>query len=362
MEAVTISDLSSRLLEENRHALNARFQQRKVQGAKIDADMWLQHIRHRILPLVDAVYESETKADNKRSSTEIQSRCFQTLNQLYEVSLDLFSAGHFTETTGLLPEALASLWDETLPALASTLSMGPKVVAGKLSNCVLTIAKSQSGSVRGWLDLLQRVSAKVRSVEELMSAGQVAAWAAGLPEHRCAAVEIAKSLPADLVACLLNLPAHVSEQDLQELLLGLGVNPWQKSLLAEDTYGIKLVARCGAFQGFGGVFLFPPTVFQDDRNIYATDGKSVWRLLADSFGQAFIRCDLSREETKRLAARGSPTIDKSGKVSWANDSASMPELANSTSSACDGQTLAVTIPSSFHVYLITQFNWASSQR
>lgn len=362
MEAVAISENCRSLLEENRHALNARYLQRKAQGAKIDAQLWLQHVQQRILPLVDAVYESERQRDSAQVNSEIQSRCYQTLIQLYEVSLDLFSAGHFAETTGLLPEALAALWDKALPDLASILAKNPKQVAGKLSNGVLSIAKSQSGSVQVWLDCLKRIAGKLNSVDELLRAGEVAAWVAGLPEYRTAALEIAKQLPAQIMAGIFNLPGDLSEIALSKLLQSWRENPWQSLDSGQEATGVRLVARCGAFQGYGGVFLFPPTVFEQDRHIFASDGKSVWMLLADGFGQTFCRSELSSVASKYRAAKGSPAIDKSGNITWDDHCVAVPELEGWSSAAFDGQTLAVTVPTSFHIYLITNFDSTSSPK
>lgn len=359
METVVISDLCRHLLEENRQALNARFQKRKAQGAKIDADMWLLHVQRRILPLVDRVGDYAKQNEANFGNADIQSRCFQVLNQMYEVSLDLFSAGHFTETTGILPEALAQLWDQTLCKIPHLLMKNPKLIAGGLSNGVLSIAKSQSGSVQTWLASLERVAAEVDSADHLMQAGKVAAWTAGLPEFRNSALEIARQLPVAIVRSLLRLSEDLSDENVQQTLVEWQNNPWHSVKDGLEQAGIVQVARCGAFQGFGGVFLYPPKVFQHDHSIFASDGKSVWLLKADSFGQSFHRCDIANESSRR-AAKGSPSIDKNGVVTWKKDFAAMPELSGATSQACDDHTLAVTIPTSFHVFLITNTSTQSS--
>ncbi len=359
METVVISDLCRHLLEENRQALNARFQKRKAQGAKIDAQMWLLHVQRRILPLVDRVGEYAKQNEVNFGNADIQSRCFQVLNQLYEVSLDLFSAGHFTESTGILPEALAQLWDQTLCRLPNLLMKNPKLIAGGLSNGVLSIAKSHSGSVQAWLASLERVAAQVESVDHMMQAGKVAAWTAGLPEYRNSALEIARQLPVAIVRSLLTLSEGLPDQQVLQTVNDWQNNPWHHAKDRREQPGIVQVARCGAFQGFGGVFLYPPKVFKHDQSIFASDGKSVWLLMADSFGQSFHRCDVANQTSSR-AARGGPSIDKNGVVTWMKDSAAMPELSGSTSQACDGHTLAVTIPTSFHVFLITNTSEQSS--
>jgi hypothetical protein len=114
------------------------------------------------------------------------------------------------------------------------------------------------------------------------------------------------------------------------------------------------VAVCGAFRGWGGTFSHPPQVFVVDQQIYATDSQQVWRLQADLFGTALLRCDVSAKINRRKPARDVPQIDDDGHVHWRTETKSFPHLAMPTSQACDGQTLAVTLADSFHVYLIAQ--------
>ena len=339
--SVPISELGCKLLEQNRESLNQRYLQRRAQGAKLEDIGWLFHLRHRVLPIVEAV------------ALVLPEGCTRTLNDLYDVSLDLFAVGHFSETTGLLPQALSQLWEFTLPRLAKQLARDPRRVTGSLSNAVLSIAQSRPESVERWLSALNRAGPLTTSVEQLLQIGKVSAWYAGYPEYRTMAVELAQSLPAEIVKPLFQLPASLRDNDVSELLVRWQADPWACRLeTIANSSAIARVSSCGDFRGFGGVFLQPPQVFLSEQQLMATDNHSVWQVIADSFGQTFHRVDLMADVSRRKPRKGVPQIDAHGLVTWSGHTLSCPELANSTSQAFDGRTLAVTLRNSFHLFLI----------
>ncbi len=339
--SVPISELCCRLLEQNREALNHRYLQRRAQGARLEDSNWLFHLRQRILPIVDAV------------AVILPEGCTRTLNDLYDVSLDLFAVGHFSESTGLLPRALSQLWELTLPRLAKQLARDPRRVSGSLSNAVLSIAQSHPESVDRWLNTLNRAGTLANTVDQLLQIGQVAAWTAGYPEYRTAAVKLAQSLPVEISRTLFQFPASLSDNDVSELLGRCLVDPWAYRLEnSMSPPAIVRVGSCGAFRGFGGVFLEPPRVFLSERQLMATDNHSVWQVVADCFGNSFHRVETTAEIAGRKPAKSVPQVDTYGTVSWSKHSLSCPDLANSTSQAFDGQTLAVTLRNSFHLFLI----------
>lgn len=338
---VPISDFCCRLLEQNREALNQRYLQRRAQGAKLEDSSWLFHLRQRILPIVDTV------------AAVLPEGCTRTLNDLYDVSLDLFAVGHFSESTGILPQALSQLWELTLPRFAKQMARDPRRVSGSLSNAVLSIAQSHPESVDRWLKTLNRAGPLANTVDQLLQIGQVAAWSAGYPEYRAAAVKLAQSLPVEVVRSIFEFPASLSDTDVSELLGQWLVDPWAyRSETTVNSPAIVRVGSCGAFRGFGGVFLEPPQVFLSGKQLMATDNHSVWQVIADSFGQSFHRVDTTADVSRRKAAKSVPQVDAHGLVSWNGRTLSCPDLANSTSQAFDGKTLAVTIRNSFHLFLI----------
>lgn len=338
--SVPVSEFCCRLIEQNREALNHRYLQRRAQGAKLEDSSWLFHLRQRILPIVEAV------------ATVLPEGCNRTLNDLYDVSLDLFAVGHFSESTGILARALSQLWEFTLPRLAKQLARDPRRVSGSLSNAVLSIAQSHPESVDRWLTTLNRAGPLANTVDQLLQIGQVAAWSAGYPEYRTAAVKLAQSLTVETVRSIFQCPASISDPEFTELLGRWLVDPWASAETTVNSPTIVCVGCCGAFRGFGGVFLEPPRVFLAGQQLMATDNHSVWQVVADCFGQSFHRVDTTADLSRRKPAKSVPQIDALGLVSWHHHSLSCPDLANSTSQAFDGKTLAVTLRNSFHLFLI----------
>jgi hypothetical protein len=122
--------------------------------------------------------------------------------------------------------------------------------------------------------------------------------------------------------------------------------------------GLSAVGQAGAFTGFGGVFSHPPTVRTVGGKLVVSVGDGGhWRMIADAFGVWFRRTD-----GLKMKPEPSPTdvaVDSSGTVKWGKVACKAPHLAGHTAVACDGETLAVTIPTSHHVFLFARTGGAT---
>ncbi|MBL8853478.1 MAG: hypothetical protein JNK57_05840 [Planctomycetaceae bacterium] len=338
-----ISEIGQTLLEENRDSLNERFRKSRAQGSKLDSAEWLDHVRRRILPIVDRVH------------VQLPERANRVLNELYDVSLELFSAGCFAETSGQVSVSLGQLWESSIPALAGIVARDPRRVAGSLSNAVVTLALAPSSVLPRWLQLITAAGPQCESVEQLLRVGSVAAWLAGLPEYRAAALRHGRLLPARLVRELLRLRAGTVDREVSAVLDAFEQDPWGNlSLSTSGNSTIRLVATCGAFRGFSGLFLYPPRVSCENQSLFVGDSINRWQISADAFGQSFHRADGSQAVSPAAKVSNVVKIDAKGLVTWGHQQQSFPELADCSSQAFDGRTLAVTLPNSFHVYLLAQ--------
>lgn len=342
-EPITLPLELQQLLSEHREVLNARFRQRQKQGAKIAPEAWLTHLRQRVLPLVLTV------------KVVLPERCNLVLNELYDVSLELFSTGHFAETTGVLHQGLAHLWEHTLLRFPMLLARDPRRIVGSLSNALLFIAQNTPAAVEPWLARMEAAGPSASSVDQLLQIGKVAAWLAGLPEYRASAMALARKLPAAILRPLLELNETTDDGHLVALFDKWEADPWAElNVNHEARSTIRQVAMCGAFRGFGGLFLVPPHVFCSDGQLFATDDECVWLLQADRFGQSFHRSEVRPPSAKKNRERTAAQIDPKGKITWQQDSLDLPEFVKSSSQAFDGTTMAVTLPSSFHLYLFAR--------
>jgi len=149
-----------------------------------------------------------------------------------------------------------------------------------------------------------------------------------------------------------------SAEQLRQLIQRLEQDPWikpEEALQATPPpQSIRLVAKAGAFRGFGGPFLRPPTVSCDQEGLIASDGEGRWRVLADACGVVLLRDSRMAKVIERVEFK----IDTSGNVSWQDELAPFPEFQAPVSHAGDGRTFAITIATSHHVFLIAKSAWS----
>ncbi len=332
------------LLEEQRDACNEKFRSRLTQGVRIDVAIWLRHVQERIAKIVDLIDE------------QLPERSRIALTELYDISLDLFAVGHLSDEGSSIP--LLRMWDELLPALGKWIARDPRRVVGCMCNATLKISQSDLQTAHRWIECMKSVGPMADSVEQLLGIGKMAAWRSGLAEYRLAALRIAASLPAAVVVKILDPVVLVSESDVRTLICRMEKDPW--CLPPEgNSYGIQLKNVSGQFlfgqfAGYGGYFFHPPVVYEIEGHLCVTDRKQVWRMDADIFGFRLHKIEMAPEELRDRSKNPTVEVDSRGRVSWDGFVSNHPELANASSYACDGTTLAVTIPTSFHVFLLTR--------
>ncbi len=330
------------MFEDQRDALNALFRSRIKQGAKIDSQAFAEHIRTRIVPCVEAI--SLVLPERTRLSTL----------ELFEVSLDLFMVGHF-ENESKTPH-LYRLWSEHLPKLAKHLACDPRRVAGSLSNALIKIEMQSSHTAERWLSHVETAAQYTESVDELLNLGKAAAWLSGMPHYRTSAIAAMRLLPKSLILRLLEMPLDLNEPDIHTSLEKMVVDPWYSILgsNSSDAMQVRQVGHCGAFVGFGGEMRKPPVVTANEGMLVASDGQHVWQIFADRFGAVTQRIDLSPFHENKIQKKTDPRLTTGGLIRWGESQLKRPDLANASSSAFDGGTFAVTIPTSFQVVLFAQ--------
>ncbi len=271
----------------------------------------------------------------------------------------MFRAGYWTSQTRL-PE-LSRLWREVLPGLAPLVAREPERVSGALSNAAVNL-DAYSARLDQWLNELARVGPLCESVSQLLQVNGVLAWRAGLARLRNSSLNLLRGLPPELAARTMGLKGAFDGSDWPQTLNRICRDRWFDPAKAAEPgitkETIREVARVADYRGMGGELMDLPVVFMDSEQLYVTDLQNTYRMEVDCFG-----CNLHaapevtlpktpRMKSKNVQLNGWPSIDAVGKVVWRNHERHMSYLAASNSQACDGQTLAVTIPTSFHVYLI----------
>jgi len=329
-------------LKADREGLNARFTERRLAGRQVDAGTFLEHLASVVDPIVRGV------------AAAFPERTRVAVRELYELSLDLFGAS-LLGSRAKLPQVDA-LWRKLLPSLGKLLAREPARLAASLSNAAYNLAQQPDARPDWWTEELREISADCGSVEELLECGKVLAWRAGMAQYRLAALKTARNLAPVLAARVLRLPRMTLAEQLPAVLDRLKHDPWlpaeQAAGSVKEAKTIAPVRTVGAFRGFGGAFLRPPKVTSAEGRLWVGDSESFWQLQADVYGWHLQRCGVGAGP----ASQGwqNIEIDHQGTVRWQELTARFPDLAEATSFACDGTTLAVTVPTSHHVFLLAR--------
>jgi hypothetical protein len=329
-------------LKADRQALNGRFVERRVAGCQIDAEAFLHHLATVVAPIVCEI------------ASVFPERARLAVGQLYDVSLELFGAS-LLGPAARIPEVEA-LWRRLLPSIPKALARDPARLVGKLSNAVVNVASQSGTRPEWWISRMVELAPQCETGDDMLSCGKFLAWQAGMAQYRVAALEVARKLPQTLKTRMLNLHSEMSPATVVAVIERLASDPWLS--VADAAVGrlhapaIECVREIGAFRGFGGPFVRPPTVSYADGSFWAGDGERRWQFFADEFGSYF-HAEGGGHVAKNEPAR-EVRVQSNGTVHWQDERKSFPFLAAATSFACDGATLAATIPTSHHVFLLAR--------
>lgn len=327
------------LLVAQRDSLNDRFAARQRGGARIEPAAFLAHVRESVAPLLAEV------------NARFPERATAVLTAMYDASLDLFAASLLGPEAKL--PAIVRIWTQVLPNAVTLLAREPVTLIGCLCNAVFQVAQQRGTRPDQWIDRIGVAVPHCQSVSDVLDAGVVAAWQAGLPQFREPALAAAERIKPKLATATLSLNAETPS----EVVAALRRDRWYRVGAVASAHGLSLVGHAGAFTGFGGVFSRPPTVrCESGRMVVSVDAVN-WQMIADAYGVWFRRVEETKIRPDPLPA--DVAIDSHGTIRWGRSSFKAPHLAGHTSLACDGETLAVTIPTSHHVFLFARTGGAA---
>jgi hypothetical protein len=323
-------------LEAGRPRFNALFAQARHQAPALDATAFAEHLRTTVAPVVDEV--ARVAPDRVGTVVEV----------LFELSLDLFGK----DLPSRCP-ALAEGWGKLLLGLPRHLAEAPRRLAGSITNALYNLAQVAGVRPGEWTDILLRLGGHCPDVGTLLEVGKVAGWRAGLAHFRDGALEACRRLPPALARAALGLPAGPGE--IEPIVRRLQADPWlhpAKCIGSPAGEGqLRIVARVGAFRGFGGLFLWPPGAAVVDGQLLVTDGTACWALTADVFGATLHPAGATLPKEAKSSAGGF-RLDARGTVSRDGQRQVFDDLRDSTSCAATATTLAVTVPLAHAVYLV----------
>jgi hypothetical protein len=324
-------------LEAGRERFNALFLQARRAAPNLEPAAFSEFLREAVAPVVERVAAAEPGAVR------------DVVDELYDLSLEIVGR----DLPARCP-VLVQSWTELLGALPAHLARRPRLFAGSVTNALYNLETTPGARPREWAESMARLGAIEPDVPALLEAGKVAAWRAGMAHYRHGALAACDGLSGPLAPAALGLSGGESSPDLDSVLRRLSADPWLHP--AEAARGIaerrlRLVARVGAFRGFGGSFLRPPRLTLADGHLFAYDGEACWVVHADLFGATLHRvgAEPPRGDSR---PRGPFQLDRNGIVRCGGRAQSFPELREAASAVSDDTMLAASVPFSHAVYVV----------
>jgi hypothetical protein len=234
------------------------------------------------------------------------------------------------------------------------LAREPRRLAASISNAAANLSTTAGAKPDWWVARLLALGPACANLQSLLDCGKVLAWQAGMVRFRASALEIVERLPPQLAAQSLGLDAQSSADALTRVIGRLRADVWltaeQAAQLSDPPRTLRIVGRVGDFRGFGGVFLRPPSVGCLGQSLFVSDGSGTWELLADAYGSELRRTSQSVATKTDSAVQ----ISAEGQVRWESEPVIFSELSGPQSYCAAGRTLAVTLTTSHHVYLLAR--------
>lgn len=329
------------ILRSNRTDFNARFNEARRSYPGLNGEQFAVVLREMVDPLIVAI-------------AELCPDCVaETTSVAYDVALEL--AGQNLVGPGGRNMAIGEGWRALLLSAVRHLAAEPRRVLPAISNALYHLASTPGARPAEWSRDLVRLADLCGSADEFLRLGQAAAWRSGLAHYRTAALALLDSLPEQLSLALLEVSSPTPWKEVRSLL---EQNRWYNPATPECDQMVKnerlrVVARAGAFRGFGGLFIEPPRVAVNGSSILVQSGSECWLLTADRFGATFHRCDPALFDASARQAKLPPGLEIAGSTIRRNGfTLNLDQLGMISSAAATDDTLALTSPLTHAVLLV----------
>jgi hypothetical protein len=234
-----------------------------------------------------------------------------------------------------------------LPKVAALAASEPGLAISALSNALHELAVTPGARPGEWVATLEAALPNAEDLETLLCVGQVAAWRAGLAHYRRSAL----ALLARLSEALAFVALGARGGDLVEIRARLENDPW--FVPGVESAAPRVAGVCGAFRGFGGLFLEPPLLARSGSELLVRSGDEAWLLLADAFGATLHRATAEEIAAAREQSEFPATLRLTdGCLEYDGKRLALPATGPVTSAIFDGVTLALTSAASHGVVLV----------
>jgi hypothetical protein len=315
----TVGDAFAAALRGERELFNEKFAEARRRRPDIDGRGFLEFLRGPAA----AVVESAARVDPERAR--------DVAHAAYDAGLTL--VGEKLAGPGGRHPVIDDMWLRLLAALGRFVADDPSRVIGSLSNAVFHLAATQGARPADWIDHLLAVAPDFACTADLLQAGQVAAWRAGLAHLRAGALATADRLDPAIAGRLVG-----DGHDWRDLRDRLARDVWWDPS-SPDQAVPRVTRTVGSFRGFGGLFVEPPRVAAADGRILVTAAGDCWELAADIFGATLHRVDPA---AITRAAKSRDLEQAGGALRHRGAPLPIPAIGALTSAAAIPGTVAVT--------------------
>lgn len=290
----------------------------------------------RVLPetAYDVLSELVQPIVNKASPEQVDFLAKELVNASYT----LMGKGLLGRSTRI-PQIML-LWTDVFPRLIPFLQMNPNQVIVSMTNAVYWLAQHAPAGAEKWMKRIVELNPLYQSTEDLLQVGQVLAWVCGLSKYRASAILVWHDLSPKIRAAILGSESASFE------------NFWVHPSSSSAPKRLAVCGRVGGHIELGGCFSSQPLVAEVDGKILAFDSKGYFIIHADCFGQQ-LTPHSTEPETLNESLPSHIKVQKNGGIHWGDTELKQPALSDASSVAFASQTLAVTVPHSFYVTLIT---------
>ncbi|MFO1493815.1 MAG: hypothetical protein U1F26_04050 [Lysobacterales bacterium] len=318
---MSVSAPLAEVLRGGRVEFNRRYAEAQHRYPALDAQAFGDYLSGPVDQIATAIARSDSSA------------VAAVVDAAFELGLSLHAQrwiGPGARTAGIV---------ETWMALAQhapqQLAQAPLRVLAAVANALVHWWGQGGGAP--WARTLLRVAARARTPEDLLRAGQVAAWRHGMAHYRDSALERLRTLDRELASLVLEVPL---EQWDENMLTRLQQDRWWRPDAGSDRRAASLAGNVGEFIGYGGRFAEPPVVAQRAGQLLLQSGQERYALYADAYGaQLHAVAEAPLRAALRLPAGYS--LDQ-GVLIGPGVRIALGDRGEITSAAADAHTLVLT--------------------
>lgn len=326
-----ISKNLGELLKARRGDFNRRYQVARHIYPDLDGVAFLNFLEKRIDPLMQAV-------DGRGQPSAV----FDTA---YDLALEL----HGKKFLGANSHNrwIDEGWARLFPAISALIAVAPVQILGSLTNALHVLAATPGSRPAEWIDSMVALGARCPDPATLLKLGQVLAWRSGLAHFREGALQLADTLPPELVLKALGVAESRPWPEIRDRLLS---DPWFNPATPTDSPAFRVVGQAGTFRGLGGLFMEPPLVRANSSHFIVKSAEACWILTADVFGATFHRG--TAEEFASGSTTGPDLEAKGSQVRWKENWYEIPFGNGISSCGATATTVALTSEMSHSVLLL----------